>query len=401
MDLSRTTAFLLFMVACVSCVTGEKLPTPENLQVNILDGEVIVLWNKPTGASSDVLYNVQFGHYAGEWKPVKKCTNISKTFCDLSNLIEDYLGSYKVRVQLEESGVHSEWTPKKKILPNLSELQPPSFTMWATSSTLTINIHKKPVLRKIFLFGITYTIYLVEKQQNKSTISYLKDDIWDHPKNKVFHSLHWGKEYCVTIKVEGNTGMASSVSPQQCVLLPEQEWIIIAVTSLTVVGIMIITAFISAFIFCYVKRPVKTPAALKSPANFWRPLSIREVTVEVVTDKGWFMSSARTEWNSVFLNLPTTFMMDQQNTEEERRPSTDSGVSMKSPSDGRREDSGCGSVGGQDAMCNYPTQHDRSDGKSLDSGLGLKCHSDTSSLIIDDQDSECLNKSGKKGFQNH
>ncbi|CAL1600867.1 unnamed protein product [Knipowitschia caucasica] len=130
MDLSRTTALLLFMVACVSCVTGEKLPTPENLQVNILREDVFVLWTEPTGASADVLYNVQFGSIAGEWKPVKKCTNISKTFCDLSNLIEDYMVIYKVRVQSEEGGVHSEWTPKKKISVY--------YNHWETLSTLCV-----------------------------------------------------------------------------------------------------------------------------------------------------------------------------------------------------------------------------------------------------------------------
>ncbi|XP_055022982.1 interleukin-10 receptor subunit alpha isoform X2 [Boleophthalmus pectinirostris] len=397
MDSNKTPIQIFFIVVFVSCVAGQRLPSPVNLQVNILDGEVIAHWDKPTGAPSDVRYNVQFGRHAGEWTKVNKCTNITEMFCDLSHRIEEYTGIYKVRVQLEAGGAQSEWTHKKKINPTSTELQPPSFTMWATSSTLTIHIHQKPILRKLFLYGITYTIYLVETEQNKNTTAYLKDDIWDHQRKKEFSSLRWGKEYCITIKVEGNGGLASSLSHPQCVTLPDQEWIITAIVALTIMGALIIVAFISSLILCYVKQPVKTPTALKSPACGWRPLSIGECTMEVVTDKGWFLSSAGTEVKHGFKNLPKTYISDQKNGEEDRRSSTDSGVSIKSTSDNTtQEDSGCGSIGLQDTICNYP-QDEGSDtlSKAEDSGMGLNCHSDASSLNLEDQDSGCLNKSGE------
>lgn len=39
--------------------------------------------------------------------------------------------------------------------------------MWATSSSLTVRVHEKPILRKLFPFGLTYTIYLEERGQDK------------------------------------------------------------------------------------------------------------------------------------------------------------------------------------------------------------------------------------------
>ncbi len=39
-------------------VTGLDLPQPENLAVDMLDGEVIARWNKPLDAPSNCLYNV-------------------------------------------------------------------------------------------------------------------------------------------------------------------------------------------------------------------------------------------------------------------------------------------------------------------------------------------------------
>lgn len=55
----------------------------------------------------------------------------------------------------------------------IGKFQPPSFTLWATSSTLTVYVHPKPILKKMFPFGLTYTIYLEETGQKKK-VQYVK-----------------------------------------------------------------------------------------------------------------------------------------------------------------------------------------------------------------------------------
>lgn len=396
MDFITKTLILFYLVACVSCVQGVKLPKVDNLLVTILDEEVFVHWKKPTGAPPDVRYNVEFARFAGKWEAVTKCAYIAKTRCYLSDLIKDYSTDYKVRVQLTAGDAQSDWTAKK-VLPNSSELQSPTFTMWATSGTLTVHIHQKPVLKQIFQFGITYSIYLEEKEKNKTTTAYLKDNQNEH----VFTSLHWGKEYCVSVQVEENVGLSRGLSSKKCLVLPEQEWIIVAVTSMSVASLFIVIAVIAICMLCYINHPEKTPPALKSPVRGWHPLTVQEGPVEVVTDKGWFLFKAEPEVEQSFQNLPTTYDSDQQSTEEDRRPSTDSGVSIKSTSHPtRREDSGCGSIGVQDSVCgNFPIQDEGSDTLSMakndDSGMGLSCHSDACSVNLEELDSGCLNKSGK------
>lgn len=56
----------------------------------------------------------------------------------------------------------------------------------------------------------------------QTTTAYLNAETEEDQK-KTFSSLHWGRKYCVSIKVEGK-GAAddSKVSPQQCLQLPEQ-----------------------------------------------------------------------------------------------------------------------------------------------------------------------------------
>lgn len=58
--------------------------------------------------------------YTGDWAMVSTCTGITRTYCDLSSLINDYGIGYKVKVQLTKGEDSSAWT-MKKFLPNRSK----------------------------------------------------------------------------------------------------------------------------------------------------------------------------------------------------------------------------------------------------------------------------------------
>nr|XP_057936879.1 interleukin-10 receptor subunit alpha [Doryrhamphus excisus] len=382
--MSQETLLIAFMLLSkLICGSGQGV----KLSVNVLDGEVIVLWNKPRNATSDILYNVQLAKFSGKLDVVGGCTGITRTYCDLSRLIHDYTSAYKVAVQTVDGNNTSEWTVKK-FLPNESNLQPPSFTLYATSSTITVHVHQKPVLKKLFPFGVTYIMYLEENgQDDKKTIAYLTDGL--DQGSKTFTSLRWGVEYCVSIMVEGNGALSTSdLSPKQCLRLPEQEWFIIAVSSLTTLVMLAVLSAVAICLLCHMNRPAKTPAALKCIARDWQPLSVGEGTMEVVIDKGWFLSGPRTEVKTFkeMSNNPGALHILEEDAEadKDRRTSLDSGVSLVSTERPRRqEDSGCGSMGGPECSRDngvvYPQQND-TDKMMEDSGVGLRCKLDSSFL---------------------
>ncbi|XP_075956646.1 interleukin-10 receptor subunit alpha [Anarhichas minor] len=407
MDMSNTTPLLVFLIVYINCVSGLDVPHPDQLVVNILDGEVIVLWRHPANAPSNSRYNVEMAKYTDEWAVVASCTGIKSTYCDLSSLVDDYHAAYKVRVQLVAGDDVSVWKYKKYLL-NTSELQPPSFTLWATSSTLTVSVHQKNILKKIFPYGLTYTIYLEERgQHKKNTTAYLKDDMGEDQKTKSFSSLLWGREYCVSIKIEGIGALSTSrVSPKQCLLLPEQEWYMIAVSSLSILGVLASFAIMATIVMCYLRSPKKTPDVLKSTVSGWLPLSVGEGTMEVVTDKGWLLSSYKAEVNNFVKDPVTRNTVTEDDREEDRRTSMDSGLDMESNSATtsggsppmRQEDSGCGSLGEQESstscQTDYPLKDERTGTdmarKREYSGLGLCCQLDSSSTNLDGQDSGSL-----------
>ncbi|XP_029372743.1 interleukin-10 receptor subunit alpha isoform X2 [Echeneis naucrates] len=351
------------------------------------------------------MYNVKMGKLNGNWTKVENCTGITHTYCDLSGFIHNYNSIYKVGVQLVMGDDASAWK-NMKVRPYNSELQPPSFSLLATSSTLSIYIHQKPILRKLFPFGLSYTIYLVERgQQNKTIIAYLRDDLEDN--SRTFSSLHWGREYCVSMRVRGNGATTiSGFSPTQCLKLPEQEWYIIAVLSLSTLSVLAIIVISAVILLCYLKRPAKTPAALKSPASDWLPLPIGEGPMEVVTDKGWYLFSYRSEVEKCVKDQEAHVTV-KDSADKDRRTSMDSGVSMQSSSaikNGdsqltRQDDSGCGSSTSSQTV--YPLSDEKTDTntarKREDSGVGLGCRHDSFSISMDEQGSSLLKGSSPGG----
>ncbi|XP_049582739.1 interleukin-10 receptor subunit alpha isoform X2 [Syngnathus scovelli] len=371
----------LVLLSIINFVSGVGVPQVDALAVNVLDGEVVVLWKQPRNTTPDLKYNVQMAKLAGEWAMVLSCTNITNTYCHLSGLIHDYGAGYKVRVQTVDGANKSGWTVKK-FLPNGSKLQPPSFTLYATSSTITVHVHQKPILRKLFPYGVTYIIHLEEKSRidkveaKEPIMAYLIDN--ENQGSKTFTHLRWGVEYCVSMMVEGNGALSKSdLSLEQCLLLPEQEWFIISVSSLTVLGVLAVAAILVVGLFCHLKRPAKMPAALKSPVRGWHPLTLGEGPIEVVTDKGWFLTSSRTEVKN-FAEIPQNKGTLRVLRKQDDRASLDSGVSMecnatekqdRSPQR-RQDDSGCGSMG----ETVYPHQDDtmQTRWKESEVGLGLE-----------------------------
>ncbi|XP_017284462.1 interleukin-10 receptor subunit alpha [Kryptolebias marmoratus] len=413
MDLKHKMPILLFFILYINQVSsnmsGVEVPQPEKLEVNISDGEVTVLWEHPMDAPSDLVYNVQMAKYFDQWAEVTSCTKITNTYCHLSSLIKDYSTKYKVRVQLVKGDKTSTWA-QKPFLPNRSGLLPPSFNLWATSSTLTVQVHEKPILKKLFPYGVRYTIHMEEKgQDNKTTTVFLKDDNKADQRRHTFTGLQWGRKYCVSVKVETITDIfESDMSEQQCLLLPEQEFFIIAVSSLSILGFLVVVIIVSSILFCYLRRPAKTPTALKSPASGWHPLSVSEGRMEVVTDKGWFLSSYRTKVDNT-AKVPVSHDAVAEDNKENRKISMDSGLSIEEDSatenegkpPARQDDSGCGSMGGpessSDGQTEYPLQEEEGmdvDGvrKREDSGMGMSCQLDSSSLNLDGQDAEPLMK---------
>lgn len=128
----------------------------------------------------------------------------------------------------------------------------------------------------------------------------------------------------------------------------------------------------------------------------------------MVTDKGWFLSPYRKDMIDGVKDPISHLTVTEDNEEEERRTSMDSGLSMESNSNNeenpptRQDDSGCGSMGGPESttssQTDYPLENERADSiqKREDSGVGLGCQM-ISCMNLDGQDSGPLKESAAGG----
>ncbi|XP_067101825.1 interleukin-10 receptor subunit alpha [Osmerus mordax] len=359
MDWRRWMLILGLLLIAANCMSGQMLPKPANLSLVMRDEKVTVTWDPPMEASPRPHYRVEMGIYGHNMTVVNGCEKTPQTSCELTSLIQNYTKKYKVRVCLVTEAAHSIWV-QKRFTPNYNLLLPPTFSLLANSSSVMVKIYKKPIFKKMFKFGMTYTVYLQETGQEKVMVQSLTEGLDEEGEEAVltFHYLH-GRSYCVSAKVESKTSPTiSEASPQHCIQLPKnvQVWVYPSVLCVAVVLLALVLTL------CWVlRRPEKMPAALTSIRSDWLPLSLARESVEVVTNQGWFLSTPRPEtmsWGGLGTPAP-----EEERAEEEKdsRTSLDSGVSVKSHSgvseggrggeeNRRREDSGCGSMGEMESI---------------------------------------------------
>lgn len=131
--------------------------------------------------------------------------------------------------------------------------------------------------------------------------------------------------------------------------------------------------------------------------------------MEVVTDKGWFLSAYKTDVTSSVKDPVTHVTVTEDNGDEDRRTSLDSGINIESNSaennrEGpsmRQEDSGCGSLGGSEGstsgQTSYPMADERTNTDTLrkreDSGVGLGRQIDSFSMTLDGQETVLVRES--------
>ncbi|XP_048837193.1 interleukin-10 receptor subunit alpha [Brienomyrus brachyistius] len=355
MDYLYSLYTVLFLTGFCGYTKGVNPNERLNISVSIWDGKTTLHWKAPEWAPPSSHYDIELTPLQNgnaNWIAVHHC-NLTLLSCDLSDIINGTTHKYRARVRLITEQNNSTWS---KITINLrdSKLLPPIFSLSGNSSSLNVRIHTSPILQKIFMYGLNYHIYL----QEKGNVKMMQNVTWNSMEQipeVSFSSLQWGREYCVRLHVEDIAGIAASeASEEQCLLLPLPEWYPFLVPTILICAVAVVL-LVAQFLHGFLREPEKLPITLKSPGTGWRPLTVREVSVEIVTDKGFLLISRKAEEKTKKL---TELMTAEES--EERRDSMDSGVSMGQHSSEmdrearqdtvrqQKEDSGCESLDGAD-----------------------------------------------------
>ncbi|XP_051963491.1 interleukin-10 receptor subunit alpha [Xyrauchen texanus] len=354
-----------------------------NVTFEIWEGNVTVLWDPPTGAPKYALYQVKQALYLvrnASWHVVPNCNMTTDARCDIGNLVNQ--PDIKIMVGLYKGNDSFVWSTVHRIRLSDSKLLEPDFNLFSSPNTVKVKIYRKQFLEKLFAFGPSYTVTLQAKGQDSQNVTKSGDDEDDEVE---FRSLRAWQEYCVSVTVMVESAGLRNTSLQRCIYAEADMSVVI---SMVIIGVLCIMTFSTFAICCFLNRPRKMPAALKSSVNGWHPMNIGLVQVEAVTDKGWLLTSNKLVVNTKVSEMKTELFEE----DKERRESADSGVSVGHQhsikdrgTDGHTgdEDSGCGSLtesedclsGERRSLGELPSldiivNNTSSEGKE-DSGLGI------------------------------
>ncbi|KAJ8403718.1 hypothetical protein AAFF_G00345860 [Aldrovandia affinis] len=398
------TLVLLMVYSQRGYAEDQKLEQPSNVTLDMWDGEVTLVWAPPAKAWSQFRYNVQVAEYNGKllWIPVRHCNGTLSTRCDLTD-VTNSINHYWARVQTVKEESTSDWLKyRKKFTKKNSKVRPPTFTLSTTPTSVKVRVHRKPALMVTFSHGIKYTYHLQEKGQDNvvhKSVLWVGDEEKEE-KDVELEYLTGGREYCVRLDMEDTSGtFKSGTSSEQCIILPEPgKWLRLMVIGLALISLMGLLGLMGLLLNCFLRRPEKLPSTLKSSGSSWNPLSLREVPVEVVMNKGWLLISRNTQGKGGVMGEKMKLRDKEEG--QDRRGSLDSGMSMDQAlaETGRGgageggggkscklDDSGCGSLGESDGDIGgsrqpseeLPVLDGRNDGhgspQKEDSGMGQGC----------------------------
>ncbi|XP_034371587.1 interferon alpha/beta receptor 1 isoform X1 [Arvicanthis niloticus] len=215
-------------VQCIRTTVANKLPVPENLEVDAKGKSYVLKWDY---ASPNMSFKAQWipGYlksssrsHSDTWKPIPTCTNVWTMHCAFSRATV-HTGTFFLRVQASDGNNTSFWSEEKYIASqNYTLLPPPAIAVTPTRDTLLVRVSVDKC------DGVTYEIIFRENTSNTE-----RRMMQEHPEFTL-GTLQPLTVYCVQAKVvcRGLQTKMSKFSDELCKKTrpghSSRIWIIIA-----------------------------------------------------------------------------------------------------------------------------------------------------------------------------
>ncbi|XP_055965347.1 interferon alpha/beta receptor 1 [Sorex fumeus] len=212
-------------VYCINTTVENKLPPPENVQLEVLNEDYVLKWDYPNDSHEKVTFRAQWlsayikmlpGHHAEKWKKIQDCENVRTTYCVIPQAV--FLkGIHFIRVQASEGNASSFWSEEKKFDTVMQTvILPPVINMKPTDDrSMHISIGSPEDSENKFVdqdYPLIYEIVFWENSTNAETVYVEKTDF-------TIDKLKTQTVYCVKARalVEDEKWNLSSVfSDSQC-----------------------------------------------------------------------------------------------------------------------------------------------------------------------------------------
>lgn len=133
----------LFFVLVFRTAVLASPPNPTNVTFNSVNLRNILKWSSGKDTPADTKYRVRYITYGGKhWRPVLHCTDITRTWCDLSEETSDLEDGYYAKVRAVSRKSHSEWvwTHRKFEPKSDTEFGPPHVSVEVDDKHVVVTI---------------------------------------------------------------------------------------------------------------------------------------------------------------------------------------------------------------------------------------------------------------------
>ncbi|KAJ0060945.1 hypothetical protein NL108_001814 [Boleophthalmus pectinirostris] len=230
----------LFLVLVFCTATLSSIPNPINVTFASENFRNILKWSPGYGTPADTKYNVRYAIYGdsldrrAHWRLVHHCTEISRTWCDLSVETSDLEHGYFAKVRALSQKKHSKWveTPSRFDPKIETEFGPPHVSVEVDDKYALITMegpmryhpdnHTPQVSMATLYPHMTYNLSI-----HNTRTGMIRHFTWGRNLFK-YHIVDKGTEYCFSAKTKLEDRHVPSKhysSPWQCISTPEDPLI--------------------------------------------------------------------------------------------------------------------------------------------------------------------------------
>lgn len=285
----------LFFVLVFRTVLASP-PKPTNVTFSSVNLRTILQWSPGKDTPADIKFRVRYLIYGRkEWRPVLHCTDIRRTWCDLSEETSDLEEAYYAKVRAVSRKSHSEWVwTYPKFDPKIeTEFGPPHVSVEVDDKYVVVTIegpmrylpHNKThqVSMATVYHHMIYNLSINNTRSRKVRHFPLISNQYKH------RITDHGTELCFSATTQLRHRPAKHHSSSwQCITTPEVqlidrlERIVIVSTTVPVVLLCLLTAG-SYILYKYLSgKDQKTPVNLTMPTFFPPPLPMPSERVNLI-----------------------------------------------------------------------------------------------------------------------
>ncbi|KAM7380943.1 hypothetical protein PAMP_004208 [Pampus punctatissimus] len=227
-------AFILAVsTVCGLRVVSGVLSAPRNVRLTSDNMNLVLRWDSPDGAASDLVYTTEYKTTVTSYKV--GCVNISTPECDFSSRISiSPYGKYIGRVRAQSGAESSAWVESNQmLLDNNTIIGSPNVSLFSNGATIEVSI-RDPVfatssLRNVYTFA-TYNItyWKADKKEKARSHSNIQQD------RVVLNKLEPWTKYCVQVQINTKTNARpskpSTVICESTTSAEETPWVAAVVT---------------------------------------------------------------------------------------------------------------------------------------------------------------------------